>query len=159
MKISKILRRKQNHPYLENVKLAWKYLFFIESILVCIRFSLLCCYGKPFEVILGISFSILKTPRKMQQINMWPCLWSSCDHPWYVCSFISHVHFSFCALGVKLFAIELLIETRELVYVNLLPSVDSVGHKSGSVWERKKGKELTMVFDWSNNDLTPHAWP
>jgi hypothetical protein len=156
MKISKILRRNQNCPYLENVKLAWKYLFFIEPILVWIRFSLLC-YGKSFEVILGISFSILKTLRKMPQINMWPCLWSSCDHPWYVCSFISHAHFSFCALGIKLFA--MLIETRELVYVNLLPSLDSVGHKSRSVWGRKRGKELTMVFVWSNNDLTPHAWP
>ncbi len=134
-----------------------KYLFFIEPSLVWIRFSLLCCYGKFFEEVLGISFSILKTPRKMPQINMWPCLWSSCDHPWYVCSFISHIHF--CALGVELFVIELLIETRELVYVNLLLSVIIVGNKSKSVWEKRRGKELTMVFVWSNNHLTPHAWP
>jgi hypothetical protein len=72
------IKKKKNHPYLGNVKLAWNFLFFIEPILVWIRFSLLCCYGKPFEVVLGISFSILKTPRKMPQINMWPCLWSSC---------------------------------------------------------------------------------
>jgi hypothetical protein len=157
MKISKILRRKQKHRYLENVKLPCKISLFHRTkfsmnkvfIIVLLWETL---WSSPWKFIF-----YFEDPRKMPQINMWPCLWSSCDHPCYVCSFISHIHF--CALGVELFAIELLIETRELVYVNLLLSVDSVGNKSKSVWEKRRGKELTMVFVWSNNHLTPHAWP